>query len=499
MPRRIACLLVPDFPLAARFRQEPQITQAAIAVFEAEGATPAVIAASPTARRRGIHPGLSLHQARALFPEIVARPRDRAAEQSAQERLLETASGLSPIIENSGLGCIYLDLRGMGDERALAERAVDAAAAAGFSAQVGVAEGRTAARLAAWRSRGNPAILPKGGDAAYLAPLSLAWLKPPPPLLERLARWGIRTAGEFAALSPGDVARRLGPEGLALHRTAQGSDERPLSAWRSPLVFSERIDLEWTLCGIEAFCAVTRPMLDRLGQHLSTFGVACRRLDLELSFDPKGEETRSLSLAAPTAEVKTLLELLSLELAAHPPRAPVNGITLHAHPEPLRQAQFSLFGPASPSPDSLATVRARLSLLLGADRIGSPQRADGTRPERYFMSEYAPPPPRRMPLLERPSLAAAIRVLRPKILLKVQYGGVPPQPIQIKTEKRADPLPSISGKVRVASGPWRLEEGWWSEEAVTRDYWDLELADGGVYRIFHDRQQGNWFADGVYD
>jgi hypothetical protein len=51
----------------------------------------------------------------------------------------------------------------------------------------------------------------------------------------------------------------------------------------------------------------------------------------------------------------------------------------------------------------------------------------------------------------------------------------------------------------VAAGPWTLEEEWWTEEPVGREYWDVELAGGGLYRIFRDRASGEWYADGIYD
>jgi hypothetical protein len=57
----------------------------------------------------------------------------------------------------------------------------------------------------------------------------------------------------------------------------------------------------------------------------------------------------------------------------------------------------------------------------------------------------------------------------------------------------------VEGAVRVASGPWELEEGWWTEAAVRREYWDVELDAGGLYRIYRDRESGRWFVDGIYD
>jgi hypothetical protein len=69
----------------------------------------------------------------------------------------------------------------------------------------------------------------------------------------------------------------------------------------------------------------------------------------------------------------------------------------------------------------------------------------------------------------------------------------------LSVQSRAEATPAIAGRVRVASGPWSLEEGWWTEAPVDRDYWDVELSDGGLYRIYRERRGGAWFADGIYD
>ena len=34
---------------------------------------------------------------------------------------------------------------------------------------------------------------------------------------------------------------------------------------------------------------------------------------------------------------------------------------------------------------------------------------------------------------------------------------------------------------------------------VERDYWDVELVSGGIFRIFFERSTGEWNADGIYD
>jgi protein ImuB len=56
-----------------------------------------------------------------------------------------------------------------------------------------------------------------------------------------------------------------------------------------------------------------------------------------------------------------------------------------------------------------------------------------------------------------------------------------------------------SGRVVTAAGPWRVQGEWWTPEPFTRDYYDVQLSDGGVYRLFYDRQRQAWFVDGLYD
>lgn len=125
----------------------------------------------------------------------------------------------------------------------------------------------------------------------------------------------------------------------------------------------------------------------------------------------------------------------------------------------------------------------------------------------------------------------SVRVLRPPLPVEVQLQGAPQrngtpvasepntdeepmhnadhgtEPAQLGRPQTIIPLAReeeakrlrIEGRVRLASGPWELEEVWWGEEARQRDYWDIELENGGLYRLYRDRQSSEWFADGVYD
>ena len=96
------------------------------------------------------------------------------------------------------------------------------------------------------------------------------------------------------------------------------------------------------------------------------------------------------------------------------------------------------------------------------------------------------------PMLRRFCVPVAARV-------RVQKG----RPVRVMA-------PRVSGgEVVHWAGPWRTSGQWWTEAPAhpppagalpwDRDEWDVSLADGGVYRIFHDRRVDRWFLAGMVD
>jgi hypothetical protein len=50
-----------------------------------------------------------------------------------------------------------------------------------------------------------------------------------------------------------------------------------------------------------------------------------------------------------------------------------------------------------------------------------------------------------------------------------------------------------------AAGPWRVQAQWWKDARYARDYYDAQLSNGCVYRLYRDLAAPGWFVDGVYD
>jgi hypothetical protein len=71
------------------------------------------------------------------------------------------------------------------------------------------------------------------------------------------------------------------------------------------------------------------------------------------------------------------------------------------------------------------------------------------------------------------------------------------RPAHLAIDRRGMP----GGHIVQAAGPWRWSGAWWDVERTPwdRDEWDVELADGGLCRLFHDRRTSVWFLDGIFD
>src|SRR5882724_11339065 len=281
MPR-IACLLVPDLPVAAACRADPDLAGRPLALSEGGGPYAPIVAAAAAARARGVRAGHTVAQARAIAADLVVRPRDAAA-----------ATHLVP------------------SEAGLATALVARAARVGLAARAAVGGSMTVARLAALH---GDEVVPAGTELGFLAPLPLARLAPPPEIAATLERWGIRRLGDLARLPVAEVATRLGPAGAALVRAARGEDERPLApeALGGPL--EEAIGLEHALDALEPLLFVLRGLVERAVARVGLEGIGVARLGLALGLEDRSRDERTVPFAAPTRDVKTLLTCLHVEL-----------------------------------------------------------------------------------------------------------------------------------------------------------------------------------------
>ena len=492
---RIACLVVPDLPVAAIRRTDPDRAGRPLALTEAPGAHVRIVAASADARALGVRAGRhTAAQARALAGDLIIRQRDRAAEDSARRALVDVAASLADRIELGPDGTVYLDAAGathlVGTEAGLATALVARAARVGLDARAAVASSMIVARLAAHHGHGTE-VIPSGTARGFLAPLALDCLAPPPAITETLARWGIRTLGELGRLPVEEVATRLGSAGAALVRAARGEDERPLAPQSFAGAVEEAMGLEYAIDSVDPLLFVLHGLVLRAIERIGLGGTGCAELGLALELDDRSRDARTVPLVAPTRDVKTLLTCLRVALEGRPPRAAIVRVVLSAVPAHVRATQLGLFMPVGPAPERLATTLARLGMLCDAARVGTPVAIDSHRPGDAAVAPFTlDPTPPPSPSNGTTASQLVVRAVRP------------PRRLDVFTDREAPSFvrgTGLGGRVVGLAGPWRVATEWWDGAACVRDYYDLELSDGGIYRCFRERRSGEWFVDGAYD
>jgi protein ImuB len=525
-----ACIYVPNFPLAAALRAEPELQARAVAIFEGKPPLEKIIAVNEKAARLGIAPSMTKAQSE-LCSQLALRPRSPLQESAAHAALLDCAQSFSPSVEDAACDTALLDLAGMesllGSLPEISRAISNRAATLGLAANVALASNPDAAALAA-RGFSGVTVIPSRQEAERLGPLRVEVLFPnhlekdrldgdqkkaADRLRETLDRWGVRNLRALAALPEVALSERLGQEGLRLQQLAHGAAARTLVPVETPLIFEEAVALEHAIVLLEPLAFLLNRLLEQLCARLSSRALATQELRLTLELENISSRNppakinnqqflRTLRLPQPMLDAKVFLKLLQLDLNAHPPGAPIVKIHLSAQPAHPRSAQGGLFLPPSPEPEKLELTLARIASMVGENNVGGLELLDTHRPEGFRMRRFIALAPRKHPPEKASDPAAeksavtALRRFRPRLRVHVTLENS--QPVSVVCAKKKD----VRGDVLWKAGPWRFSGDWWEHEAWARDEWDLALRNQetvSFYRLVHDLLGGGWFVEGTYD
>jgi protein ImuB len=354
-----------------------------------------------------------------------------------------------------------------------------------------VASGKRLARLAADRGDGL-AVVTEAEAPAFLAALPLSAFTQDRELLLTLERWGLRRAGEFAALPAEGIGTRLGQAGLELLRRTHGIDDEPLFPRPEPEQYAEVVELDYAIEQVEPLLFLLRPAIERLVVRLELRGKVVGGLVLRFALDPKGEHPLPVALAAPTREVDDLLALCRQQIEAHPPQAGIRGLVLLASPSEVRRQQLGLWDLPTVAPAKIMGAVAQVAGICGAAKVGRLQLVETHRSDAALLRKFEPPPA--ASTLDRPQPATqphlALRRFRPPVALEAE--------LTESGEIRRIRARGISGRVASLAGPWRVDAEWFLANVV-HDTYDLSLEDGRVFLVGRDRLTQHWWLFGQFD
>jgi protein ImuB len=311
-------------------------------------------------------------------------------------------------------------------------------------------------------------------------------------ILAILHKWGIHTLGQLAALDREELRMRLGPEAVRLWERANGISNRLLQLVQPPESFAESFEFEHQIETAQPLLFMLRRFLEQLAVRLSGIYLVAKEVTLRITFANKQSYERIFKIPQPTNDVDLLFRMLQTHLENFKSEHPIVAVALTAQPiKPVSQ-QFGLFEMALRNPQQLYETLARLTALLGADRVGTPVLEETHQPDAFrmelfawnlsFAADTAASPEEKNG--SRPFIA--LRRFRPPVGALI-----------FSSENRHLQSEKIRGKVVEQGGPYLLSGNWWDEKSWARAEWDLQLEDGVLLRCHCSDQV--WAVDGIYD
>ena len=238
-PRTILHVDMDAFYAAVEQRDRPELRGKPVIV----GADPkggrgrgVVSTASYEARRFGVASAMPISEAWRRCPKGVYLHPDMERYARESTRIMAILERFSDRVEPVSIDEAFLDATG-------SERALGSGETIGrnlkqairdetqLTASVGVASSKLVAKVASdVRKPDGLTVVAPGTEAAFLAPLPVRRLWGVGPKMEEtLAKLGVTTIGELAALDAPRLARKIGTQGHDLQRLARGEDDRDVA------------------------------------------------------------------------------------------------------------------------------------------------------------------------------------------------------------------------------------------------------------------------------
>ncbi|WP_373281852.1 DNA polymerase Y family protein [Nocardia jiangxiensis] len=561
---RVLALWCPDWPAVAAAAAADLAPTRPVVVLHANR----VVACSQLARSAGVRRGLRRREAQARCPDLYVAQDDPDRDARLFEPVATAVDATVPGVEVLRPGLLVLAARGaarfFGSEEQAAEQLVDAVAATGVECRIGIADEMSTAVLAARRA----ALVAPGTGAQFLASLPVSELAVEPSLagpervdlVDLLHRLGLRRIGDFAALTPAEVASRFGVDAIAAHRCARAEPERAPAARPPAPDLTVEYPCDPPIDRIDAAAFAGRLLAVRLHDRLADAAVACTRLAVTAETAAGERLSRIWRCAEPltpegTADrVRWQLDgwLTQRALRGHHPdhdewtgiatiggqaerpgasrtrrTAPPNGsadntvapgravpaapiVLLRLEPVEVVTAgalQLGLWGGEGEQEERFRRALVRVQGLLGGEAVLKGVLSGGRGPaERITLialgDELSPaadpalPWPGRLPI----PAPAVVLVDRPEVILESAAGA--PVWITDRGLFTADPAHLRWGtkdwQVAAWSGPWPLDERWWSDGHADAVRAQILLRDDVMVLLLFGRDH-IWHAEGLYD
>ncbi|MCA9833631.1 MAG: hypothetical protein KC435_06790 [Thermomicrobiales bacterium] len=329
----ITCLHVPHVALRIALLDQPELDGLPLLLSNPERGRAVVLDATTEATSKGVQPGMTLREAATFVADAVVVIPNPALEARMSAGVLQQLEQLSPLVEpdEREQGCWYIDLIGLDRHFANpteAARSMLSCVPAILRPRAGVASSKFAARVAAGVARSaNVRTIPQGGEQEFLAKAPVTWLPFPPEMTGRMARLGLRTMGDLAAVPPARVAARFGPDGRMAWELASGIDKRMILPRKREDTLIEELEMPTPAVNRDVFLLGIKQLVSRAFSNAMLAGKQVRKVTLRALLENRRSWEKSLVMKEPYGQ-QMLIQTLELRLQSLELPGPVEAITM---------------------------------------------------------------------------------------------------------------------------------------------------------------------------
>ncbi len=405
---------------------------------------------------------------------------------AARETLIAVAESFAYRIEWLGDGVLF-ETSGLeklvGSPDAIAAKIAESLAEAGIRGNVAVAANAASAMLRA-RTRKGAAVV----TDARLDRLPIRSLGIENDTLDIFEALGFSSIRDLKRIPENDLIARYGTGFRNVLDLMNNRGKHVLTPNLTQDLVEWRYPLDFPVLDFEQLIFIVRHGLERIFEETNRYGFRTERLGIALGLESGAVSDYEIKVSFPTLDVKFWSKIIGLRINSDPPPEGIMSIAVASHFVRPRTAQKSLFASTSLEPESLLLTVTKIKKLIGDGNAGVPVVLD-QRLSRAFALDAD-----RLPAGVEAKTEAEIR---PHIHLG--FFDPPLKADVVVNQKRLMYVRTarFSGKVIEYGGVWTESAQWWNAANWRTEEWDIELENGGVYRLA--RAGREWFITGEYD
>jgi protein ImuB len=478
--------------------RQPDLKDTSFVLAAPERGRMMIRAASASAEVMGIESGMVVADARAVLPSLQVFDDKPGLTEKLLHALAEWCIRYTPIVGVDLPDGLLLDITGCahlwGGERAYLKDMVTRLRGSGYDVRAAIADTIGTAWAVCRYGTVTPVVRP-GAQAAALSLLPPAALRLEADTLERMQKLGFGQVGSFMSIPSSVLRRRFGPQLLyRLDQALDGAGEiiEPIQPVEQ---YQERLPCLEPIRTATAILIALRKLLEMLcarfvkeGKGLRKGIFKCYRMDGKI-------EQIEIGTNSASCNVEHLFKLFELKVSTIEPDLGIELFIMEAPVvEDINQVQETLWNISGSNDQSeIAELLDRLAGRGGGNIIHRYLPDEHYWPERSIKTALS--------IQEKPQFSWRTDRPRPVNLL--------PKPERIEVSAPIPDYPPMlfryQGKVytiKKADGPERIEQEWWLQEGLHRDYYSVEDERGARYWIFrlghYDENKREWFIHGFF-